>query len=210
MEFLMVQKDQGARVFVRNRRHGRSSRTFLKNLFSISSTIVNLLAAILVTVGAAAANAQSQAVLQDSAAAQSALKVELKQFLVTQEAGKEVLKPADAVKPNDLIEYRAVYANQSARVVRDVTAELPIPVSLEYQASTARPRQTAQVTVDGNSYGTEPLMRELPGGKKEPIPPSQYRRLRWTVGQIEPGARFEVSARARVPSSPSAPPSTKP
>ncbi|PIT72142.1 hypothetical protein [Limnohabitans sp. G3-2] len=168
------------------------------------------MAALLVTLGAASAHAQSPAVPPESAAAQSAIKVDLKQFLVTQEAGKEVLKPADAVKPNDLIEYRAVYANQSARVVRDVTAELPIPVSLEYQASTARPRQTAQVTVDGNRYGTEPLMRELPGGKKEPIPPAQYRRLRWTLGQIDPGARVEVSARARVPSSPSAPPSTQP
>jgi hypothetical protein len=210
MEFLMIQNDQDALIFVRNSRHGRRSRPFSTHFPPTNSTICHLLAALLVAVGAASAHAQSPAVLQDSAVAQSALKVELKQFLVTQEAGKEVLKPADAVKPNDLIEYRAVYANQSARVVRDVTAELPIPVSLEYQASTARPRLTAQVTVDGNRYGTEPLMRELPGGKKEPIPPSQYRRLRWTVGQIEPGAKFEVSARARVPSSPSAPPSTKP
>ena len=176
-------------------------------------TIFNLLVALLVAAGSASAQAPSSAVVQGSAAAQSAVKAELSQFLVTQEAGKEVLKPAGSVKPGDLIEYRVVYTNQSGRPVRDVVAELPIPASLEYQASTARPRQNALATADGNTYGPEPLMRELPGGKKEPIPPAQYRRLRWTVGQIEPGAKVEVSARARVPSNPAAaaaPPSTKP
>lgn len=169
-------------------------------------TIFNLFVALSMAVGAASAQVRSDAVGQGSAAAQSAVKAELSQFLVTQEAGKEVLKPVGSVKPGDLIEYRVVYTNQSGRPVRDVVAELPIPASLEYQASTARPRQTALATVDGNTYGPEPLMRELPGGKKEPIPPSQYRRLRWTVGQIEPGAKAEVSARARVPGLAAAPP----
>lgn len=128
----------------------------------------------------------------------SALSAELTQMQVAIENGKEVLKPVAAIKPGDLIEYRVVYTNRSPRVVRDVAAELPIPEGLEYQAKSARPAQTAEAAVAGGVFAREPLMRDIVGGKKEPVPYSEYRRLRWTLGQIAAGAKAEVSARARV------------
>jgi uncharacterized repeat protein (TIGR01451 family) len=101
------------------------------------------------------------------------IKAELKQFLVRTEAGKEVLKPANEVKPGDLIEYRATYTNQGSSPVRAVVAQLPIPVGLEYQPRSA-------------------------SGKKEAVPYYEYRSIRWNLGQLAAGAKVEVAARARV------------
>lgn len=122
---------------------------------------------------------------------------ELKQFLVQTEGGKEVLRPATEVKPGDLVEYRVVYTNRGTRPVRDIVAELPIPVGLEYQPRSAQPRQGVQFSA-GADFGAEPLMRSLPNGKKEAVPYNEYRRVRWTSAQIAAGAKFEVVARARV------------
>ncbi|MGV0960377.1 MAG: hypothetical protein ACOYB1_11120 [Limnohabitans sp.] len=133
-------------------------------------------------------------------AAAPVLSAELRQFLVVSEAGKEVFKPVSQVKPGDLIEYRVVYTNRSANVVRDVVAELPLPPELEYLPNSAKPRQGAQARVTGGIYGAEPLMREAAGGKKEPVPYADYRLLRWTLGAISAGGKAEVSARAKVAS----------
>ena len=130
--------------------------------------------------------------------AETAVKAELTQLQVVVENGKEVLKPVQSVKPGDLIEYKVVYTNRSAKPVRDVQAELPIPEGLEYQAKSARPALSVEAAVQGGAYAREPLLREGKGGKKEPVPYSDYRRLRWTLGQIAAGAKAEVSARARV------------
>lgn len=129
----------------------------------------------------------------------TAVVAELKQYVVQTEAGKEVLKPAAAVKPGDVIEYRVTYTNRGKALVRDVKAELPIPQGLEYISKSARPTQSAEAAVRGGAYAREPLMRDAAGGKKEPVPYGEYRSLRWTLGQIPAGAKAEVSARARVP-----------
>lgn len=145
------------------------------------------------------AHARTEAAAAPAAAqAEPAVKAELTQMQVVTENGKETLKPVQSVKPGDLIEYRVVYTNRSPKAVRDVQAELPIPEGLEYQPKSARPAQNAEAAVKGGAFAREPLMREAAGGKKEPVPYSEYRRLRWTLGQIAAGAKTEVSARARV------------
>ncbi len=125
------------------------------------------------------------------------IKAELKQFLVRTEAGKEVLKPANEVKPGDLIEYRATYTNQGSSPVRAVVAQLPIPVGLEYQPRSASPSKSAQFST-GAEFGVEPLMRANASGKKEAVPYYEYRSIRWNLGQLAAGAKVEVAARARV------------
>ncbi|MFM7026164.1 MAG: hypothetical protein ACKOWC_08945 [Limnohabitans sp.] len=126
------------------------------------------------------------------------VKAELIQLQVLQENGKEILKPVQTVKPGDLIEYKVTYTNRGTKPVRDVVAQLPIPEGLEYQPRSARPAPTAEASVKNGAFAREPLMRDAAGGKKEPVPYSEYRQLRWTLGQIAAGARTEVSARARV------------
>jgi uncharacterized repeat protein (TIGR01451 family) len=126
------------------------------------------------------------------------LRADLTQMLVVVEGGKETLKPVKSVKPGDLIEYRVVYTNQTAKPLRDVKAELPIPQGLEYQARTAYPAQTAEAAVAGGEFAQEPLMREVAAGKKAAVPYAEYRHLRWSLGRVGANAKVEVAARARV------------
>ncbi|MFM6986955.1 MAG: hypothetical protein ACKOXQ_10075 [Hydrogenophaga sp.] len=155
--------------------------------------------AALLSLGVPVAHARDEAA-PAAVQADPVVKANLTQFRVQVENGKEVLKPVQTVKPGDLIEYRVTYTNRGSKPVRDLQAELPIPLGLEYQPKSARPAQAAEAAVDGGAYAREPLMREGKGGKQEPVPYSEYRRLRWTLGQIAAGAKAEVSARARVSS----------
>ncbi len=125
--------------------------------------------------------------------------VTLSQWRVTTENGKEVLKPVQSIKPGDVIEYRATYLNRSSKPVTDVQAELPLPEGLQYQARSARPEQTARFAVKGGSFAREPLMRPATDGKTEPVPLTDYRQLRWSLGQLAPGAKADVSVRAVLP-----------
>lgn len=128
------------------------------------------------------------------------LTAELNQFLVVIDKGKEVLKPVDQAKPGDLIEYQVVYTNRTQSPLSEVVAELPIPIGLEYQPKTTRPAATALAAVQGGRFAREPLMRPGANGQLEPVPYSEYRQLRWTLGQIAAGSKAQVSARVRVTS----------
>ena len=126
----------------------------------------------------------------------------LDQSRVTTDAnGKESLAAADKVKPGDLIEYRVRYSNKGAVAVADFAVTLPIPKGLEYVAQTDSPR-AALASVDGNKFEAMPLMRTVqkPDGKeaREPIPLSEYRALRWQVGQLGAGKSMQFAARAKV------------
>ena len=129
----------------------------------------------------------------------SPVTVNLSQWLVVMEKGKEVFKPVESIKPGDVIEYRARYVNRSDQPVSDVQAQLPLPEGLLYQARSARPAQTAQFAVKGGSFAREPLMRPTADGKTEPVPLADYRQLRWRLGQLAPGAQADVSVRVSLP-----------
>lgn len=121
--------------------------------------------------------------------------------------GKEVLVDAPSVKPGDLVEYRAVYRNAGAQPIRKVTATLPLPEGVEYQASSARPAG-AQASSDGARFGPEPLMQTVrdKDGRQvtERIPYPQYRSLRWEIRELDAGKTFEVRARGRIADTPGA------
>ncbi len=130
----------------------------------------------------------------------SAIAVELTQNrVVKNEKGEEQLVDAAAVKPGDVIEYRATYTNRSTKNVTALIGDLPIPEGLEYIPRSARPGAAlVKAAADDGIFSSEPLMRALPDGKKEPRPYSDYRALRWTLGQLPAGGVTTVSARARV------------
>lgn len=133
-------------------------------------------------------------------ASQGAVQVRLTQARVVVEEGKEKLVEVEAVKPGDVIEYRAVYTNTSKQSVRELMASLPVPQGLEYVAKSAKASAglpAVQVAARDGKYGAEPLM-VTEGEKKVPVPLAQYRALRWHVGAMAAGRSVTVSARARV------------
>lgn len=141
--------------------------------------------------------AQSVAVPVD---AKKIVAVELTQFKVVRDAaGKEQLLDASSVKPGDVLEYKATYTNHTGKAVGGLVADLPIPEGLEYLPRSAKPGATlVKAAVKDGDYAAEPLMRKGANGKSEPVPYSDYRALRWTLGQLPVNGVTAVSARARV------------
>jgi uncharacterized repeat protein (TIGR01451 family) len=112
--------------------------------------------------------------------------------------GKEQLVAADAVRPGDVLEYRATYTNKSGKPVKGLVANLPIPEGLEYQATSAKPGGAlVKVATKNGQFAPEPLTRTV-NGKVQPVPYNEYRTLRWSLGQLPASGSTEVSARARV------------
>lgn len=154
-------------------------------------------------------------------AEKKAVAIVLTQFKVVKAAdGTEQLKDATSIKPGEIIEYKAVYTNNTGKAVTGLIANLPIPEGLEYIPKSAKPGATLvkAATKDGQ-YAAEPLMRKLPDNKVEPVPYNEYRALRWTLGQLPAGGEIAVTARAKVeiavppahktaPGSPQSPPVT--
>lgn len=124
--------------------------------------------------------------------------VELTAFKVVKNAGKETLQPADKMKPGETVEYKAVYKNPDNSAVRDVKAVLPVPTGMQFVPNTAVPA-APMASTDGVNYAKLPLMRKVKGADgqmhDEPVPYSEYRSLRWDLGQIPGGGSKTVSAR---------------
>jgi len=123
--------------------------------------------------------------------------------VVVGEHGAEQLVTTDAVRPGDMVEYRATYTNQGEGPVRGVTATLPIPVDTNYLGLTATP-DGVEASTDGVNFSPIPLMRKAIGkdGRErwEPVPASEYRALRWQIGELAANASRSVAARVIVPS----------
>jgi uncharacterized repeat protein (TIGR01451 family) len=120
--------------------------------------------------------------------------------------GKELQADAAAAKPGDVIEYRATYRNVSDKPLRGVMAMLPVPAAgVEYLANSALPAGV-EASIDGVQFAPAPLKRlvKLPDGKHQQqlVPTTEYRFLRWPLGDLPAGAAKSVTARMRVTSSP--------
>ncbi|WP_394753699.1 hypothetical protein [Crenothrix sp.] len=115
--------------------------------------------------------------------------------------GKEIFSNADKVKPGDLVQYTAVYRNRGNSSITGLNASLPIPFGMGYVEKSARPA-SALATADGTKFEAEPLMQTIKdkdGNEKQvAVPYSGYQSLRWEIGELEAGKKFEVSARMRV------------
>ena len=121
---------------------------------------------------------------------------------VTKDAeGKEQLKPAERAMPGEVVQYDALYKNTSSTGVKNLAPTLPIPPGLEFLPETVSP-MPAFASVDGRTFAPFPLVRKVtkPDGtiEEQAVPASEYRALRWTVGDLEAGKAILVSARARL------------
>jgi len=120
--------------------------------------------------------------------------------------GKERLQPADRAFPGEVIQYDALYLNQSEGSLNNVSPTLPIPTGMVLVPESASPTPT-EASLDGRTFERIPLKRKvrLPNGeeKEEVVPATEYRALRWHVGDMAAGAKTTVSARTRlIPANP--------
>ncbi|HEY2952420.1 MAG TPA: hypothetical protein VGK40_07555 [Verrucomicrobiae bacterium] len=115
--------------------------------------------------------------------------------------GKEVLRVADRAMPGEVIQYDARYKNGGKEKVRSLEPTLPIPPGLEYLPDSAKPAP-AKASLDGKKFAPVPLTRpvRMPDGQvvEQAVPFSEYRALRWNVGDLPAGESVTVSARARL------------
>jgi len=133
------------------------------------------------------------------------LAIELKSEKVTtvvlQGKSEERRDAAKAIKPADIIEYRANYKNTSAKELRGVQAVLPIPSGMTVDLNSAKPLPV-QASSDGRQFYPVPLTRQVRAAdgqlKTVNVPLSEYRALRWSLGALAAGASREVVLRARV------------
>ena len=115
--------------------------------------------------------------------------------------GKERLEPTESVRPGEVIEYRATYTNQGADAVRGLEGVLPIPPDTQYVGLTATPAGV-EASLDGLHFAPIPLMRKVVRDGREawePVPASEYRALRWKLGELAPDASTAIAARVLVP-----------
>lgn len=140
------------------------------------------------------------------AAERGGLAVELTAQRIVVEAGKESRTSADLARPGEIIEYRATYTNTGLDAAKNVAATLPIPAAgLEYLPQTGSPR-IVLASLDGKTFEPVPLKREvrLTDGTRQlvDVPFTEYRFLRWSLGDLAAGATTTVAARMRVIDSP--------
>ncbi len=109
-------------------------------------------------------------------------------YLVTQNNGKESLKPATTAEPGDTLEYQLAYTNTSAQAVSALNVVVPVPANTQYLDKTAATRVPSrfEVSLDGGKFWeSEPVKRlrkDKDGSMVEMIvPPSEYTHLRWQV-----------------------------
>lgn len=115
--------------------------------------------------------------------------------------GQELLQPADRAFPGDIVQYDAVYQNRGPRAISNLQPTLPIPAGMEYLPDSAKPAP-AQASLDGRRFEPIPLKRRvtLASGevREEEIPPSDYRALRWSAGDLSAAGKTTIVVRARV------------
>jgi uncharacterized repeat protein (TIGR01451 family) len=127
--------------------------------------------------------------------------------------GKEVLAPAANAAPGDLIEYRVTYTNRGKAAVTGVEASLPVPPGMAYVASSARP-EGGLASLGDARFEPIPLKRrvKLADGRTEDreVPATEYKALRWKLGELAAGRSASVSARMRLVPAGTYPPGTAP
>ncbi|MEY4730150.1 MAG: hypothetical protein RL020_1308 [Pseudomonadota bacterium] len=129
------------------------------------------------------------------------LAITMTQSRVVMQDGKEATEPAEAAKPGDVIEYAAEYRNKSTKSLGAVMAIIPIPLGTEYLPDTAKPN-VAFASLKGDKYEAVPLKRKVKqaDGKEveQLVPYSEYRFVRWSVGDMAPGKSQKYSLRVKL------------
>ena len=133
--------------------------------------------------------------------AQDQVKVQMKAEKITVQNGQESRTSADQAAPGEIVQYTAVYKNTDKLPAKQVLATLPIPAVTEYIPGTATPAG-AMASLDGTNFSPIPLKRMVKNsdGKtvEVEVPASEYRALRWMLGDLKGNESRTVSARVKV------------
>lgn len=128
--------------------------------------------------------------------AKQPVSIELSAYqITTNPKGETSFQPVNKVKPNDVIEYRATYTNNTAAPIKNLNATLPIPADTQFLAKSSP--AAAQASTDGVNFAATPLKRKV-GTQTVNVPLQEYRALRWTIAEILPGKSVTVTAQTRV------------
>lgn len=134
-------------------------------------------------------------------AADKGVTAELHAFKVVPGTNGPQLVATTEARPGDTIEYQVTYRNGAATPARDVFATLPVPKGgMTYVAGSAAPT-TVMASLDGKQYAPVPLTRTVErDGKQitETVPATEYRFLRWQLGELASGGSATVSSRMRL------------
>lgn len=121
--------------------------------------------------------------------------------VVKQSDGQEKLLPADRAFPGEVVQYDALYFNQSPKPLQNVSPTLPIPNGMVFVPQSAKP-SPAEASLDGRKFEPIPIKRKvtLPNGDvtEQEVSPTQYRALRWHLGDMAAGAKTTVTARTKL------------
>ena len=147
-------------------------------------------------------NAASRAAEPRAAKGKSDLTIALTaQKVMKQSDGSEKLLAADRALPGELIQYDTLCQNQGAKALNNVAPMLPIPAGMVYVADSASPAP-AEASLDGKTFSAIPLKRKvtMPTGEvtEQEVPATEYRALRWKLGEMAPGAKTVLVARTRI------------
>lgn len=144
---------------------------------------------------AASPTVQSASAKNDLAISLTAKKV------VLQADGKEKLVAADRAFPGEVIQYDALYVNQSAKPLTGVAPTLPIPNGMVFVPESASPAPS-EASLDGKKFEPLPILRKvrMPSGeeKQVEVPATEYRALRWKAGDLAAGAKTAITARTKL------------
>lgn len=115
--------------------------------------------------------------------------------------GKEILEPASAAKPGDILQYVASYSNKGRSGVTNLEATLPIPSNTEVIIETIKP-SGARASTGGSTFSDIPLKRKVRQSNgaefEQVVPAREYRSVRWYPGALAAGATVSFSARVKV------------
>ena len=129
------------------------------------------------------------------------LQIVLKRSKVATVDGKEVSQSADIAKPGDILEEVATYTNTSKLPMLQLEPTLPVPVNTELVMASVKPAN-AKASTDGQNFAPIPLKRKIrqPNGveTEQSVPLSEYKFLRWSVGELAAEKSVAVSARFKV------------
>jgi uncharacterized repeat protein (TIGR01451 family) len=126
--------------------------------------------------------------------------------VVVNDEGKEQLLPADEVRPNDTIEYKLKYNNESTAALQNIVITDPVPSEAAYIAESAFLPQEGKIqfSIDnGASYHAWPIkvLIDTADGEHEwrNASPEEVTHIRWTFAKaIDPDQEVVVSYRASV------------
>lgn len=122
--------------------------------------------------------------------------IQLKAFKkVVDSKGNAQFQAANSIKPQDVIEYRATYTNNTAHSIKSLKATLPIPADTQYLGNSLP--SGALASTDGVNFAAMPLKKKV-DGKLVNVPLKEYRALQWQIMELPAKKTVTVSAQAKV------------